>query len=250
MAKLEMKSAVEVRNFSYSYQNGQKCLPVLKDLTFNIKPGEFVCIIGPSGCGKTTLLLSIAGLLLDGGDGKITVLGKVATVFQNSSLFPWRTAEGNVAYGLEIGGVGGNTRKKAVKRNIKAVGLEGFEKYYPKQLSGGMKQRVNLARAMAVDPDIILMDEPFASLDAQTREMMQKELLLIWSKKKKTVIFVTHQIDEAVFLADRVIVFSKRPAEIIKTMELNIKRPRTDSVRGSAKFVEYEKKLRKLMANG
>ncbi len=240
-----MKSAVEVKNFSFDYPNKNGVLPVLENLSFEITPGEFVCLIGPSGCGKTTFLLNIAGLL-PGGFGEITTDGSVATVFQNSALFPWRTAEGNVAYGLEIAG---KSKKATVAKNIKLVGLEGFEKYFPRQLSGGMKQRVNLARALAVDPDIILMDEPFASLDAQTREQMQDELLKIWAKDKKTVIFVTHQIEEAVFLSDRVIVFSGRPAKVLKSLEINLRRPRAAGIRESGKFVEYEKELRKLMAN-
>lgn len=241
-----MKSAIEIRNFSFDYPNKNGVLSVLRKLSFEVKAGEFVSVIGPSGCGKTTLLLCISGLL-SGGSGDILVNGKIATVFQNSSLFPWRTAEGNIGYGLEIEGKGKVHRKNIVGKNIRLVGLEGFEKYHPRQLSGGMRQRVNLARALAVDPDIILMDEPFASLDAQSREQMQGELLKIWSKRKKTVIFVTHQIEEAVFLSDKVIVFSKRPAKVLRSVEISLKRPRTAGVRESIKFVEYERQLRKMM---
>ncbi|MDP2632249.1 MAG: ABC transporter ATP-binding protein [Candidatus Curtissbacteria bacterium] len=238
-----------INNLSFSYAlPSQKQLEVLKNITLSVDPGEFVSIIGPSGCGKTTLLMNIKRLL-KGNEGQISVdSNKISMVFQNSSLFPWRTVEENVAYGLEIkGGLTKTQKENTVKKHVKLVGLSGFEKFYPAKLSGGMKQRVNLARALAVDPDIILMDEPFASLDAQTRELMQEELLKIWTKQKKTVIFVTHQVSEAAYLSDRVIVLTKRPAAINASIDINLKRPRTNGLRTSKKFVDYEKQLNRLI---
>jgi len=213
-------------------------MPVLKDITFQAGAGEFLAIVGPSGWGKTTLLRILDGLVAaDGGGIRIDGRPVVAPgpdrgfVFQSDSLLPWRTVFDNIGFGLEIQRRARTTSLRAVGDLIKLVGLEGFERYYPHQLSGGMRQRVNLARALAINPDVLLMDEPFASLDAQTRELMQAELLRIWSQERKTVIFITHQIDEAVYLADRVVVFSARPAVVKATIDVDLPRPRPLSVK-------------------
>ena len=196
-------------------------LVALDGVNLSVMDGEFVAIVGPSGCGKTTFLSVVDGLIAATG-GRVLVDGEVVTrpgpdravVFQDASLLPWRTVLGNVRYGLECLGVRGRNADARAEKLIALVGLTGFEHHYPHELSGGMQQRVNLARALVVDPKILLMDEPFASLDAQTRELMQEELTRIWAKARKTVLFITHQIDEAIYLADRVVVFSGRPDRI------------------------------------
>ncbi len=212
--------------------------------------GEFVAMVGRSGCGKTTFLSVVDGLV-PASAGRILVDGEVVTrpgpdravVFQDASLLPWRTVLGNVAYGLECLGVGARERKERAARFIELVGLAGFEPHYPHELSGGMQQRVNLARALAVDPKILLMDEPFASLDAQTRELMQEELLRIWLAARKTVLFVTHQIDEAIYLADRVVVFSGRPGRVKDEIPVAIARPRALGLKREARFHAIEDRI-------
>ncbi len=213
-------------------------MPVLKDIAFAARSGEFLAIVGPSGCGKTTLLRILDGLLeADGGSIRLDGRPVAAPgadrgfVFQSDSLLPWRTVFDNIGFGLEIQRRDRAASRRAVANLITLVGLAGFERYYPHQLSGGMRQRVNLARALAISPEVLLMDEPFASLDAQTRELMQAELLRIWSEERKTVLFITHQIDEAVYLADRVVVFSARPAVVKATLRVDIPRPRPLSVK-------------------
>ena len=216
-------------------------------LDLAVTEGEFVSLVGPSGCGKSTFLMIVAGLLFP-TSGSLTVAGAVVTgpaperavVFQDSSLLPWYTVVQNVAYGLVCRGMSRKTAAGMVGPLIETVGLKGFEANYPHELSGGMRQRVNLARALAVDPRILLMDEPFASLDAQTREIMQAELLTVWEETRKTVVFITHQISEAVFLSDRVIIMSARPGRILADIQIEIPRPRTLDVKRSPKFVAYE----------
>ncbi len=205
----------------------------IKDVSFRVKDGEFVCIIGPSGCGKTTLLRMIAGLeKITGGEILLDGRGVVKPgkdrgfVFQEYTLFPWRTAQKNVEFGLEIQGMGKNERKELAKKYIDLVGLSGFESRYPKELSGGMQQRVAIARSLVNNPEILLMDEPFGALDAQTRNLMQVELLRMWEKEHKTILFVTHSVDEAVFLADRVIVMTTAPGGIREIVEVKVDRPR------------------------
>ncbi|OGP66261.1 MAG: sulfonate ABC transporter ATP-binding protein [Deltaproteobacteria bacterium RBG_13_47_9] len=210
-----------------------------------VRKGEFVTIVGPSGCGKSTLLSVVDGLVQP-TEGKVLIHGKRVTgpgpdralVFQEFALLPWRTIEGNVRLGLELQKKYTMAQmREMVPRYIQMVGLEGFEKHYPHQLSGGMRQRVGLARALAVNPEILLMDEPFAALDAQTREIMSVELLRIWEQEKKTVLFVTHSIDEAVYLADRIIVMSGRPGRVKEMIPVDLARPRSLVIKDDPGFV-------------
>ena len=231
----------------YVERDGREVL-ALSDVSLSVADGEFMAIVGPSGCGKTTLLNIVAGLLpYDVGtvsiDGKRIAGAGVdrAVVFQQASLLPWRTVTGNVRYGMEM--QKRFDRAAMTERTeyfIKLVGLEGFERHYPSELSGGMQQRVNLARAAASDPLVLLMDEPFAALDAQTRELMQAELLNIWAKAHKTVLFITHQINEAVYLADRVAVMSARPGRVKDVFTIPFERPRALSLKREPRFLQIE----------
>jgi NitT/TauT family transport system ATP-binding protein len=201
----------------------------LTDINFEIEEHEFVSIVGPSGCGKTTLLKIVAGLLKP-STGEISYLGStqpsVAFVFQDQGLLPWMTVMENIGLGLELKRVPSAIRKDQVIAFMKRIKLDGFQDHYPHELSGGMRQRVALARAFLTNPDILLMDEPFAALDAQTRIILQEELLKIWRVERKTVLFVTHDIDEAILLGDRVIVLTDRPGRIYEDIRVDIKRPR------------------------
>jgi NitT/TauT family transport system ATP-binding protein len=201
-------------------------VPALADVNLTVQPGEFVCLVGPSGCGKTSLLRILAGLARP-TSGTVQVSGRVATVFQGQSLFPWLTAVGNVAYGLQLEGIPATQRREIAIAQLRRVGLERFARAYPHTLSGGMQQRVNIARAMAIDPDVLLMDEPFGSLDEQTRILMQEQLVTLWHGSGKTVVFVTHSVDEAVAMGDRVCVMSARPGRIILDLPIDLSRPRT-----------------------
>ena len=229
-------------------------LAVLEDIDLGVAAGEFVSLVGPSGCGKTTLLRIVAGL--ESCDrGEIQIDGRRVTrpgidrgfVFQADALLPWRTVLGNASIGLEVNGTRGAEAKSRTQALLALVGLGGFEAYYPRQLSGGMRQRVNLARALAVDPEVLLMDEPFSALDAQTREIMQTELTRIWSSGKKTVLFITHQIDEAVYLSDRVVVLSRRPGRISDIVPVALPRPRALSVKRSAQFSAHVERIWRLI---
>jgi NitT/TauT family transport system ATP-binding protein len=221
------------------------------DVSLALAEREFVAIVGPSGCGKTTLLNVAAGLLpCEAGtvsiDGR-PVLGPGidrAVVFQHASLLPWRTVLGNVMYGMEMQRrFDGETIRARARAFVHLVGLSGFERHYPAELSGGMQQRVNLARALATDPAVLLMDEPFAALDAQTREFMQAELLKIWAASSKTVLFITHQINEAIYLADRVVVFSARPGRIRAEFRVPFERPRALALKRDPGFVRIEDEI-------
>ena len=217
-----------------------KTTPVLEDISLEVADGEFVCLHGPSGCGKSTLLSTMAGFLSP-TSGEIRIDGEVVGgpdprrifVFQERGVFPWLTVEGNIAFGLFH--LSAAERKQRVTHYIRMVGLEGFEKAYPPALSGGMKQRLEVARALAVNPDMLFLDEPFGALDSITRLVMRGELLRIWEAERKTIIFVTHDIDEAVQLADRVVVMSARPASIQQIVKIDIPHPRDIS---SARYLE------------
>src|ERR1700730_11111720 len=219
-------------------------LRALEDINVAVERGEFISVVGPSGCGKTTFLRIVAGLEL-ASSGEVLLDGRAVRrpggdrgfVFQADSLLPWRTVFANAIIGREVAGHVGAAERRRTMELLKLVGLGGFEHYHPRQLSGGMRQRVNLARALAIDPEILLMDEPFASLDAQTREIMQTELLRIWERGQKTVLFVTHQIDEAVFLSDRVLVFARRPGRVQAEVKIPLPRPRTLDMKRTPEFV-------------
>jgi NitT/TauT family transport system ATP-binding protein len=237
-----MTDKLTVRNLSKHFDE----LEVLRNISVDVADGEFVSIVGPSGCGKTTFLRIVDGLepydsgevLIDGR--KVTKPGPDrAFVFQSDSLQPWRNVWKNAAIGLEIQHRLGEPEKERLRGLLELVGLKGFEKFFPRQLSGGMRQRVNLARALAVGPEVLLMDEPFAALDAQTREIMQTELLRIWTQARSTVLFITHQIDEAVYLSDRVLVFGRRPGVLQEDIRIDLERPRPTSIKRTAKFTEY-----------
>lgn len=212
---------------------GPPSVVAIEDLSIDVYEGEFLCIVGPSGCGKTTLLRILAGLEKPTG-GEVLVRGKPikgpgpdrVMVFQDYALFPWRTVLGNITFGLELKGLSKEEVIEKAMNHIRLVGLEKFEDMYPHELSGGMKQRVALARALACDPDVLLMDEPLSALDAQTRNFMQEELVKVWERTKKTIILVTHSVEEAVYLGDRVVVLTTRPARVKDIVEVNIERPR------------------------
>ena len=239
----------------YWLEREQRDFLALEKVNLSIHDQEFVCIVGPSGCGKTTFLNMVAGLL-SCEEGRLTIDGQVvkgpgterAMVFQSASLLPWRTVFDNVLFGMQL-------HKKYSKQDmqsrarqfIKMVGLEGAENQYPSELSGGMQQRVNLARALATDADILLMDEPFASLDAQTREFMQDELLKIWRQSGKTVLFITHQIDEAIFLADRVFVFGIKPGRLKAEISVPFERPRSLRLKRDTEFIRLTDQIWQLI---
>ena len=225
---------VSVQSLTKIFEGDHGTVVALDRVTISIEEGEFVCLLGPSGCGKTTLLRIVAGLEVPtGGDVQIgghTVRGpgpERAFVFQDYALFPWKTVQENIEFGLHARGMPEEERRKVSTELVGVMGLEGFEEAYPNTLSGGMQQRVSIARALAVDPKVLLMDEPFGALDAQTRFAMQRELLRLWEIFNKTVLFVTHSIDEALYLADRVILMSPRPGRIMEEIKIDIPRPRS-----------------------
>jgi len=238
---------LELRGVSKSFRapRGGERIPVLDDLSLAVPEQEFLAIIGPSGCGKSTILRIIDGLIApDAGEIRIDGArvagpgGGRAMVFQSFDLFPWRTVVQNIEFGLEVAGRGRAERREIAQRHIELVGLGGFEHAYPHQLSGGMQQRVGIARALAVDPGILLMDEPFGALDVQTRDLLQDELLRIWERRRKTVVFITHSIEEAIYLADRVVVFTPRPARIDRDIRIPFPRPREEHVKMHPDFLE------------
>jgi NitT/TauT family transport system ATP-binding protein len=243
-----MAGYIEGRNVNLTFRPPNRApVRALQSFDIDIHEGEFLSIVGPSGCGKSTFLNVLLGLLKpDSGD--VSMHGKRiagpgtdrAMVFQEFGLLPWRTVQHNVELGLELKGVRTDMRRNTSQRFIELVGLIGFEQHYPHELSGGMKQRVGLARALATDPEVLLMDEPFAALDAQTRDLMQAELLRIWQETRKTVLFVTHQIEEAIYLSDRVMVMSRRPGRAKKIFEIDLPRPRTYEMRVTPEFNELK----------
>lgn len=222
----------------------------LEQLSLEVPEKQFAVIVGPSGCGKSSLLDLVAGLK-DTTAGQCSVDGKVVTrpgadrgmVFQSYSLFPWLTVRKNVEFGLSLNKVASSERTERANHYIGSVGLTGFENAYPSQLSGGMKQRVAIARALANNPEVLLMDEPFGALDSQTRALMQELLLGIWEKEQKTVLFVTHDIDEALFLGDVVYVMSARPGRIIDTIDVNLERPRQYDIITTPQFIEFKRRI-------
>ncbi len=246
----ENLTKLKIDNVYKEYQGRNGKTIALNGVSLDIKENEFICVVGPSGCGKSTLLNIIAGLL-EPTSGTVTLDGKViegtgverGVVFQQYALFPWRTVLKNVMFPLEMKKVPKAEAEAIARKYIKSVGLEGFEKSYPKELSGGMKQRVAIARAYAADPEVLLLDEPFGALDAQTRVQLQSELLETWEKEKKTCFFITHDVDEAVILAQRVIIMSARPGRIKKIVDIDIPYPRTQATKTDPRFLELKSEI-------
>lgn len=247
-------NAIQLLNVGKVYTNGtEEGRTVLDDLSLDIRKGEFISFLGPSGCGKTTLLKIIADLIRP-TSGSVTVAGvsaeearktnRYSMVFQNAALLDWRTVEKNVALPLELKGVPRSRRKEIVSRQLDIVDLKGYEKSYPHELSGGMQQRVGIARALATDPDILLMDEPFSALDEFTKDRLHGDILRIWSETGKTIVFVTHNISEAVFLSDRICVFSAHPARLVSVMDVPLPRPREFAVRKTGEFFRTVERVR------
>lgn len=241
---------LKIDNVYKEYQGRNGKTIALNGVSLDIKENEFICVVGPSGCGKSTLLNIIAGLL-EPTSGTVSLDGKViegtgverGVVFQQYALFPWRTVLKNVMFPLEMKKVPKDEAEAIARKYIKSVGLEGFEKSFPKELSGGMKQRVAIARAYAANPEVLLLDEPFGALDAQTRVQLQSELLETWEKEKKTCFFITHDVDEAVILAQRVIIMSARPGRIKKIVDIDIPYPRTQATKTDPRFLELKSEI-------
>jgi NitT/TauT family transport system ATP-binding protein len=228
---------------AYADRSG-RAVEALAGVSITAEDEELLAIVGPSGCGKSTLLNMVAGLLAPSA-GSIAFEGELpaarpptAMVFQEFALFPWRTVQTNVELGLEERGLPAAERRVVARRFIELTGLGGFEGKYPHQLSGGMRQRVGIARALAVEPAVLLMDEPFSALDAQTRQLMQEELLTIWERTRQTILYVTHNIHEAVWMADRVVVLSRRPGRVLEIVPVKLPRPRTEAMLGEPGFVQ------------
>jgi NitT/TauT family transport system ATP-binding protein len=226
---------------SYPGRKGGEPFVAVDGVDLEVGAGEFITIVGPSGCGKSTLLHAVDGLVQPAA-GEITLGGAQVTkpgsdramVFQEFGLLPWRTVLGNIEFGMELAGM--PDREQTARRLVSLIGLEGFEDRHPHELSGGMRQRVGIARALAVNPDVLLMDEPFGALDAQTREIMASELLKVWDQQRKTVLFVTHGIDESIYLADRIVVMGKGPGRVLEVIDVDLPRPRTMEIRNSPEF--------------
>ncbi len=244
-------TALVVRNMSLTFPDGEQGLHVLSDISFSVANEEFVCFLGPSGSGKSTLLRVLAGLLTP-SHGEVVYQGRssqssqreIGFVFQKANLMPWRTVLKNITLPLELQNIPTSIAEQRAQEMINLVGLDGFEDSLPRDLSGGMEQRVAIARALVYEPNILLLDEPFGALDALTRERMGSELLRIWQAHRKTVLMVTHAIQEAVFLADRVLVLSPRPGNIRLEMTVDLPRPREEGIRYSSEFGEIAKQLR------
>jgi len=239
-----LKVLIDHISKTYTDRKGDRT-EALQDIHFAIEENEFVVVVGPSGCGKTTLLSIIAGLLgpssgqviIEGG--RIDSKPHTAIVFQDYALFPWRTVLKNIVYGLEEQGLKKSEQLEIAQKYIAMVGLQGFENKYPHQLSGGMKQRVSIARALATDPLLLMMDEPFSALDAQTRTLMQYEISRIWEETHKSFLYITHHIQEAVFLGDRVVVLSRRPGRILDILQIDLPRPRGEHLINKKPYLEY-----------
>jgi len=246
-----MVSFIQARNVTLSFKpKNREPVTALNNFNLDVARGEFVSIVGPSGCGKSTFLNILLGLI-EPDNGQMQLNGtritgpsqERAMVFQEFGLLPWRTVTANVELGLELKGVPAEQRLARANELIKLVGLSGFERHYPHELSGGMKQRVGLARALATEPEVLLMDEPFAALDAQTRDLMQAELLQIWERTQKTVLFVTHSIEEAAYLSDRVVVMTARPGRTKDILKIHLPRPRDYEMRLTPEFNEIKLRI-------
>ena len=232
---------IEIRNVEHVYESDFSSVPALASVSLTVADGEFVALLGPSGCGKSSLLRIVADLLRPTA-GSVQIYSssnkngkgrpKTALVFQEYALFPWRTVLENVVFSLEMRGVRHDERVARARDVLTRVGLQGFAAAYPHQLSGGMRQRVGIARALAAEPEVLLMDEPFGALDAQTRTVLQEELLRVWESERKTVLYVTHSIDEAVYMSDRIVLFSARPGRIKAEYTVELPRPRNMEMRG------------------
>jgi NitT/TauT family transport system ATP-binding protein len=239
---------IEARGIGKVYNSARGNVEALRAVDLDIREGEFVTLLGPSGCGKSTLLRIAAGLQSP-SRGRLDIVGersrtpKPAMVFQDYGIFPWKTVLKNVMFGLVVAGTGRQEAKSRALNVLERLELEDFAGQYPSELSGGMKQRVSIARALVMEPDVLLMDEPFAALDAQLRMMMQEELLNLWEADRRTVLFVTHDLDEAILLSDRVVVMSQRPGKIIADVDITFPRPRAASLRGSAEFATLRQDL-------
>ncbi|AZU62756.1 ABC transporter ATP-binding protein [Neobacillus mesonae] len=246
--KLEIKEVGKV----FKTKKGETT--ALEKTSFSVSEGEFVTILGPSGCGKSTVLRIAAGLE-EATSGQVLIDGKPVSgpgpdrgmVFQSYTLYPWLTVKENITFGLKLKGVPQRERDHVARHYLQLIGLEGFEKHYPVQLSGGMKQRVAIARALANEPKILLMDEPFGALDAQTRNIMQEVLLKAWEESKKTILFITHDVEESIFLADSVYVMTARPGRLKKKVPITLERPRDFSVKGSVEFAQFKDELLSLI---
>ena len=245
---------IEVDNLRVVFGNGDDEVTAIRDLSFTVNAGEFVCLLGTSGCGKTTILNVLAGFIPP-TEGEARLDGQQlgapgpdrGMVFQRHALFPWKTVRQNVEFGLKARGIPTSDRLERAREYIGLVGLTGFEDSYPAELSGGMEQRVGLARTLAIDPLVLLMDEPFGSLDAQTRLTMQELLLGIWDRSHKTVVFVTHDVDEAILLADRILVLTARPARVKEEIRVSLPRPRTYQLVTSRQFVDIKQRALQLI---
>ncbi len=245
------KPVMDVHDVGMVYGEGKRAVTALDGISFAVKEGEFASLVGPSGCGKSTLLQIVGGLLrrtsgtalVDGAPVTGPMPGKIAFVFQEAMLMPWKTALSNIEFPLEIQGLGKEERRDRAREMLSLVGLAEFAEHFPHQLSGGMKQRVSLARGLAQRPRIILMDEPFGALDEQTRIKMGRELLRVWDRTRTTVLFVTHSLTEALYLSDRVIVMGRRPGRIVETIDVGLPRPRKVEMMGAESFGRARNRL-------
>lgn len=247
-----MNSIIKIQNLSKRFNSKENItVDALKNINLDVEENDFICIVGPSGCGKSTLLRIIAGLE-DATEGKINYKGKelleptseIGMVFQNYSLLPWRTVIDNISLGLEFKREDKRTRLEVASKYLELINMQKFANAYPYELSGGMQQRVAIARALANDPQVLLMDEPFGALDAHTRIILQKELLRIWEQNKKTVLFVTHSVDEAVYLSDKIVIMSSNPGEIKEMVNVDMERPRD---RGDIEYATITSRILKML---
>jgi NitT/TauT family transport system ATP-binding protein len=253
-----MPFKLEVSGLTKAFARGRgEPVPVLDHVSFAVADLEFVAIVGPSGCGKSTMLRIVNGLI-PADSGTISIDGNPVTgpghglgmVFQSFDLFPWRTAIGNVEFGMEMRNVPKAQCRERAQKWMQRVGLTGFEHAYPHELSGGMQQRVGIARALAIEPSVLLMDEPFGALDVQTRDLLQDELLAIWQRERKTVLFVTHSIEEAIYLADRIVLLTPRPAQVERVLDVPFGRPRSEEVKSDPAFVELRRQIWQSLKQG